>query len=60
MICCKSTLRFTQMSTLQQNVCFQKEVETQPVSLLENGKISIQVLAKPGAKHNGITGVQIL
>ncbi|KAH8379399.1 hypothetical protein KR009_004667 [Drosophila setifemur] len=30
-----------------------------PISLDKNGNICIQILAKPGAKHNGITGISI-
>lgn len=33
------------------------EVETGPITLDKHGNIRINILAKPGAKHNGITDI---
>jgi uncharacterized protein (TIGR00251 family) len=34
-----------------------KEKITEPINLLKSGDIAIKILAKPGSKENGITGV---
>ncbi|XP_017000837.2 UPF0235 protein C15orf40 homolog [Drosophila takahashii] len=33
--------------------------ETNPITVDKSGNICIQILAKPGAKHNGITGIEL-